>query len=160
MIDDPSDDAHARGNSAAARHDMKRWNLLYIVVAWVVCSSSSSNSAFQLAHGFSRWEFGTSRRDWLNGVAAALLTSNSLLTPPLPGNAAEVSYGKRPRLSDDFYNLSPVATRPEAGQFYFPALTPPFQHRAGRGKRGVFHYLRNSSVDAENVLFRAKPHWH
>ena len=59
-----------------------------------------------------------------------LLQSGLLLplTTTLPTNAAAAE-GPPPRLAEEFYHPN-LATNPEAGRFYFPALTPPFRNRA------------------------------
>ncbi|KAG7371983.1 protein of unknown function DUF4336 containing protein [Nitzschia inconspicua] len=71
-----------------------------------------------------------SRRDWLwsNGCAAATIAADSLLVPSR-GNAAAIITGNLPKLANQYYD-TPIATNPEAGRFYFPTLTPPFQNRA------------------------------
>jgi hypothetical protein len=42
---------------------------------------------------------------------------------------ASTTSTKLPKLADEYCN-NPIDTSPQAGQFYFPALTPPFQNRA------------------------------
>lgn len=85
----------------------------------------------------SRCRHDESRRQWLcsAGSSAAAIASAELLLPSAGANAdSSTSFMTLPKLADEFYNkestTATIATRPEAGRFYFPTLTPPFQGRA------------------------------
>jgi Domain of unknown function (DUF4336) len=85
-----------------------------------------------------------SRRRWIRSVvasSAAATTTASLLPSNDDDNNNNNKYARptaaragdvpltAPRLSSEYYNL-PYATNPDAGRFYFPTLTPPFDGRA------------------------------
>jgi hypothetical protein len=119
---------------------MKQWNLLPLFTTLgITCSR-----VFQNVNCLSPSNSGT-RRDWLwstarkgtsTTAAASFVATNSLLIqsqpPSVSGNMArDRTSSNLPRLADEYYNnLELVATRPEAGQFFFPTLTPPFRYRA------------------------------
>jgi hypothetical protein len=106
---------------------MEPWNLFQLITNLSICGS-----LFQNVNGYSRACPG-SRRDWLwsNGETAATTVAvvASATFPPLSGNAVGDPTDNLPKLSYEYYNAL-VTTRPEAGQYFFPTLTPPFRYRA------------------------------
>ena len=77
-----------------------------------------SGSVVSWTHQSDRKPVAWTRRDWIG--AAGIVASTSLGNPPR-------SFAT-PTLTN--HDALPVATDPSAGQFYFPALTPPFNGRA------------------------------
>jgi hypothetical protein len=111
---------------------MKQWNRLQLLtIILIVCDSVFRNRNVDCFSGSDS----RTRRDWLQSAAGANLAttfSSTLIPPTRSGNAAEYSTNNNnnpPRLADEYYD-TPISTRPEAGQFFFPTLTPPFRHRA------------------------------
>lgn len=87
----------------------------YLLVSLVFFLSSVDRTVSWSA-GNNGWK--TTRRDWFRAAGVGLGT---VLANPGLSNAV-------PILGEEY--ALPVATNPAAGQFYFPALTPPFANRA------------------------------